>query len=127
MAFKYKATVADGNKSVKPYLRMREGSVGEGGGRHWNYFSADASNVVETSGYIDGADGLESQEAVDILSVGDVLWCYELAAIDDTQSIEDDMVGGITALTAHVVLTKTATVINLSDDLWAANVLTYTE
>lgn len=113
MAFKLKGT---GTNTTKTYLfPMAYG----GPLTDWVYVSADPATTVDGSGYIsDSTD--DGQEALSMLRIGDRVWAYQVASIDDSRSIEDDCKAGVTDLSLHLVLDNTGSVIDLSDDLLSA-------
>lgn len=121
MAFKLNGTGANGTK----FYLIQKDSYG-GGIKEWIYVTADTPASVALSGYIDGDDGDEDQDmAIDMLSVGDLIWVYQVAAIDDAQSLQEDMAGGITDISLHAVLINNGSYVDLSEDLLGATV-TYT-
>lgn len=120
MAFKLRGT---GVNTTKVYLQPTADGAAPGS-RHWEYVSADTPAAVENCGYIDNSTE-DGQIAIDMLQVGDLVWVYQVAAIVDSRPISADKAGGVVDLSLHCVLVKTATFINLSDDLLGATV-TYT-
>jgi hypothetical protein len=80
------------------------------------YVSADAATTVDGSNYID------DQDYIDYLTPGDLVLAYQAGAIDDTQSVLDDLAAGITDLSLHLVLENTGSVVDLSNDLLGATV-----
>jgi hypothetical protein len=120
MAFKLQSTT--GNN--KQYL-MALADAGPRGARVYKYITADTPATVATSGYITKATDGNHEIAYDMLSVGDLIYVFQVAAIDDTRTIEADQDAGITDISLHAVLAKSATVLDLSEDLLGATV-TYT-
>lgn len=110
MAFKLNGT---GANVTKMYLFPL---VEAGPLREFAYVTTDTAATVAGDGYIDTttADG---QIGYDMLREGDKVRVYQIASLDDTQPISDDIATGITDYSEHIVVTKTATNINLSDDL----------
>jgi len=119
MAFALQGT--DGTN--KQYL-VQVGSAVRGANK-FRYYTTDTPATVATSGYITKATNADHEIAYDMLSVGDIVEVYQLASITAGQNLESDMEAGITDISQHAVLTKSATVIDLSEDLLAAT-LTYT-
>jgi hypothetical protein len=121
MAFKLNGT---GSNQTKFYL-WQTGDLGNGM-KEWCYVTTDTPAAVAVSGYLDGDDGDEDQDiAINMLSVGDRIWVYQVAAIDDSQTVQDDMAGGITDISLHAVLINNGSYVDLSEDLLGATV-TYT-
>lgn len=120
MAFKLRGT---GTNATKIYLQPTADGAAPGS-RHWEYVSADTPAAVENCGYIDNSTE-DGELAINMLQVGDLIWVYQVAAIDDSRPISQDKAGGVTDLSLHVVLVKTSAFVNLSDDLLGATV-TYT-
>ncbi len=116
MAFKLRAT----NGSGKQYLQPK--TMGGVVGREWIYVSEDPATTVDGSGYITAATGEDHELAIGMLRVGDLVWSYQVAGIDDDRDLEADMAGGITDISLHAVLVNDGSVIDLSDDLLAATV-----
>jgi hypothetical protein len=113
MAWKSVATTSSANLSNKVYM-WKIGNFGPI--TMWFYVSADAATTVDGSNYI------TEQAYKDVLGFGDLIWAYQVASIDDTRSIEDDMKAGITDISLHAVLENTGSVVDLSNDLLAATV-----
>lgn len=88
--------------------------------RQFVYVSADAPATVDGSGYITAGTNDDHDAAIDMLSIGDLIWSYQVASISDSRPIEDDMKAGITDISLHAVLDNTGSIIDLSDDLLAA-------
>jgi hypothetical protein len=121
MAFKLNGTGANGTK----FYLWQTADMGNGM-KEWCYVTADTPAAVAVSGYLDGDDGDEDQDmAISMLSVGDRIWVYQVAAIDDTQTVQADMAGGITDISLHAVLINNGSYVDLSEDLLGATV-TYT-
>lgn len=121
MAFKLNGT---GTNVTKFYL-WQTGELGNGY-REWMYVTPDTPATVAISGYIDGDNNDDDQDtAINMLNVGDRVWVYQVAAIDDSQTIQDDMAGGITDISLHAVLINNGSYVDLSEDLLGATV-TYT-
>lgn len=121
MAFKLNGSTA--GTETKMYLFQKVNTAS--GLKEFVYVSADTPATVAVSGYITKADSADSEIAFNMLEVGDLIWHYQVASITDTDSIQTDMEGGITDVSLHVVVTKSATLIDLSEDLLTATV-TYT-
>lgn len=111
MAFKLNGT---GTNVTKMYLfqLFNGGPV-----NFFGYVTTDTPATVANAGYIDTADGADSQIAFDMLKTGDMVYVYQTTALDDTQPVEDDIGDGLTDFSQHIVLAKSATQIHLSDDL----------
>lgn len=117
MAFKLRGT---GENQTKMYLQPVTDAAAPGS-RQWEYVSADAPATVDGSGYIsDSTD--DGKIALDMLTIGDLVWVYQVSAIDDSRPISDDKKAGITDLSLHIVLENTGSIIDLSDDLLSATV-----
>lgn len=122
MAFKLRAAVAGTEIVNKQYFfQMVDGPAC----RQFVYVTADAPALVESHGYIDTDDGDDSTQAFNMLREGDMIWVYQVAALDDTRTIEADIAAGLTDKSLHTVLTKTAKALDLSSDELVATV-TYT-
>ncbi len=122
MAFKLKSDNDDGDVVGKMYLYAKYNAAGLPG-TDWVYVSADASTVVDGSGYIDRANdatqGDHPEIAIAMLKVGDIFHAYQVASIDDTRAIEADMRSGISDYSVHIVLENNGTWIDLSDEGWS--------
>lgn len=117
MAFKGVATTASGNLSNKVYMWV---SLVDGAGiQHWTYVTAD------TLATVDGSDYITDQDFIDVLRVGDTVTVYVADAIDDTQSIHDDLAAGIADYGKFIVMENTGTVVDLSNELYDASGVTY--
>lgn len=115
MAFKLNGT---GTDVTKFYLQpVADGAAP--GSRQWEYVSADAPGTVDGSGYIDNSTA-DGEIAIAMLGIGDLIWVYQVASIDDSRPISDDKKAGITDLSLHLVLDNTGSIIDLSDDLLSA-------
>lgn len=120
MAFKLKSTT--GNNKVYLWQAAELGN----GVKEWIYVTTDTPATVAISGYIDGdADNADMDQLIDSMSVGDFVRVIQVAAIDDDQTVQEDMAGGIVDISEHVVLVNDGGHINLSEDLLGATV-TYT-
>lgn len=115
MAFKLKGTTPN---FTKMYLQPVTDAAAPGS-RQWEYVSADPAATVDGSGYIDNSTD-DGELALGMLSIGDLVWAYQVASISDSRPISDDKKTGITDLSLHLVLDNTGTVIDLSDDLLSA-------
>lgn len=124
MAFKLKSDNADGDVVGKMYLFPKSDAAFQC--RDWVYVSADADTTVDGSGYIDRANdatqGDHPEIAIEMLKLGDLVWAYQVASIDDTRDIEADINSGVADLSLHIVLENNGTVINMSGDVLAATV-----
>lgn len=85
--------------------------------RIFGYVTTDTPATVEAVGYIDTADGADSEVAFNMLRTGDIIYVFQTTALDDTQPIEDDIGDGLTDFSTHIVTSKSSTQINLSADL----------
>lgn len=110
MAFKLNGT---GSNVTKMYLFPM---VEAGPLREFAYVTDDTAATVAGDGYIDTSTA-DGQIGYDMLRVGDKVRVYQVASLDDTQPVSDDIAGGVTDYSEHLVVTKTTTNINLSDDL----------
>jgi len=118
MTFKMKGATAATNTKV--YLQPTADGAAPGS-RHFEYVTADTAATCAASGYITKATA-GHEEAYDMLQVGDLIWIYTVGSIDDSITVSADKAAGITDISLHVVLVKSATVINLSDDMLAFTV-----
>ena len=85
----------------------------------WCYVSADTPAAVEVSGYFDDA------ELISTVQVGDEIRAYQVAAIDDTRTVQQDIAAGLTDYSRHLVVTNSGSAIDITPDLEGATV-TYT-
>lgn len=113
MAFKSVSTTGNG----KRYLFL--GAYFAQNLKEWIYVTTDAPAVVEVSGYFADA------EAQAVMSPGDRLWVYQVAALDDTRSIQDDIGAGFSDASLHFVVASDGAGVNITPDLLSATV-TYT-
>lgn len=138
MAFKKQSTTSGYNKQY--FWRMAE--LGNGFSM-WGYVAADTVLVMGMYDYftqggdaelagaahvVGGSEGGSTPGSVakkGVLSPGDLLWYYQVAAIDDTRSLQQDIASGLTDLSLHTVLNALQGTVNLSEDLLTATV-TYT-
>lgn len=126
MAFKLRGT---GTNQTKMYLQPVAAAAAPGS-RQWEYVSADTPATVDGSAYISNATD-DGDLALDMLSIGDLIWVYQVASISDSRPISDDKKSGITDVSLHVVLENTGALIDLSNDLFGgaggtfAGVVTY--
>lgn len=105
MAFKMKSTSAtlDFNK----YYFWSIAELGNGI-RHYGYVTADAPGVWEVSGYFSDAE-LEF-----VLKPGDKISVWQVAAIDDTRNIRDDIAAGFVDFNETFVVASSGSGINVS-------------
>lgn len=115
MAFKLNGT---GSNVTKFYLQPVTDAAAPGS-RQWEYVSADTPATVDGSGYIDNSTA-DGETAIGMLAIGDLVWVYQVASIDDSRPISDDKKAGITDISLHLVLDNTGSIIDLSDDLLTA-------
>jgi hypothetical protein len=113
MAFKAVSTTGNG----KRYLFL--GAYFAQNLKEWVYVTTDAPTTVEVSGYF--AD----VEAEALMTPGDRLWVYQVAAIDDTRTIQDDIGAGLSDVSMHIVVASDGSGINVTPDLLSATI-TYT-
>lgn len=116
MAFKLNGTSTN---VTKVYLQPTADGAAPGS-RQWEYVTTDAPATVSAPGYIDNSTA-DGEIALAMLQPGDLIWVYQVSAIDDSQPISDDKADGITDISLHCVLT-TGTSSNLTDDLLVATV-----
>lgn len=119
MAFKKRSTstTAIGGPGAKAYF-WRGQDLGNGMSE-WHYVTTDAPATVEVSGYFDDTE-LEA-----LMRPGDRLWVYQVAAIDDTREVQDDIGSGLSDVSMHFVLSGDGTGVNISEDVLSATI-TYT-
>ena len=113
MAFKAASTTGNG----KRYLFL--GSYFAQNLKEWVYVTTDAPTTVEVSGYLDNT------EAETLMSPGDRLWVYQVAALDDTRTIQDDIGSGLSDVSLHIVVASDGSGINITPDVLSATI-TYT-
>jgi hypothetical protein len=111
------STTAVGGVGSKAYFWMAA-DYGNGQKR-FHYVTADAPGTVEVSGYFDD-DELRS-----IMKPGDELMVFQVAALDDTRTIQEDFASGFADVSLHYVVQSDGAGINISDDVLGAT-LTYT-
>lgn len=116
MAFKKQATLGGSNRR-KTYFWCA-GDFGNGQ-KLFHYVTADGPLVVEVSGYF-ADDELET-----LCSPGDIIKVFQVAAIDDTRSIQDDIAAGLVDVSEHIVLQSDGSGLQISADL-VNNTVTYT-
>ena len=121
MAFKLRGATAATNTKV--YLQPTSDAAAPGS-RHYEYVTADAAATVDGSGYIDNSTA-DGQIALDMLLIGDIIWVFQVASIDDTRVISEDKAVGLTDLSVHIVMENDGTAINLSDELFGGSTITY--
>lgn len=112
MAFKFRG---DSPNYTKVYLQPIADAAAPGS-RIYEYVTDDAVATVDGSGYIDNSTD-DGETALDMLKIGDLIYVWQVAALDDTRAITEDKANGVTDLSLHIVLENDGTAINLSDDL----------
>lgn len=120
MAFKKLGTALDSmgrNTKTKLYF-WRSGHLGNGMSE-WTYVTTDAPATVEVSGYFNDA------ELKDKMKAGDVVRVIQVAALDDTRTIQADIAAGYADESMHRVVASDGAGINITPDLLNATI-TYT-
>lgn len=117
MAFKLNGT---GSNVTKVYLQPVSDAAAPGS-RQYEYVTTDTAATVAGNDYISTSTA-DGQVAYDMLQTGDLIWSFQVTALDDTQPISDDKGDGLTAVSLHCVLVKDSDGLNLSDDLLVATV-----
>lgn len=105
MAFKKEATLATDNRSKKYFWHE---TVRGNGLQKYVYVTADAPGTVEISGYFD------DDELRALLKPGDAIEVIQVAAIDDTRSIRDDIAAGFVDVNITYVVASSGSGINVS-------------
>ena len=116
MAFKKQATLGGTNRRKTYFWCASDYGNGQ---KLFHYVTADTPLVVEVSGYFDDAE-LET-----LCKPGDIIKVFQVAAIDDTRSIQDDFAAGLSDVSEHVVLQSDGSGLQISLDL-VNQTVTYT-
>lgn len=94
-------------------------SVDMGNGMsHWTYVTTEAATAIEVTGYFN--------DAAAELQVGDKIYVYQVGAFTDGKDIQTELAEGITDLTEHLVVSNDGTTVDVSPDVSAGGVVTYT-
>jgi hypothetical protein len=115
MAYKKQGTAS--GTETKFYF-WHAGYLGNGMSR-WLYVTTDTPAVVEVSGYFDDAE-LEA-----VVKPGDELRVIQVAALDDSRTIQDDIAAGYADESEHRVVSSDGSGLNITPDLLSATI-TYT-
>lgn len=139
MAFKHQGTTA--GYTTKFYF-WRMADFGNGVSL-FGYVSADTVAVIAMYDYftqggdtelsgpnhaVGGVEGASTPGGIakrGIMAPGDLLWVWQVAAIDDTRTIQQDIAAGLADVSLHTVLNSLQGTVNISEDLLTATV-TYT-
>lgn len=116
MAFKKQSTPSATARAKQYFWCAADYGNGQ---KKFHYVSADAPTTIEVSGYFDDTE-LET-----LCKPGDLIMAFQVAAISDDRSIQDDLAAGLVDISLHAVVQSDGSGLNVTPDLMSATI-TYT-